>query len=575
MTRTIFRLSVMLVFITAMSVSAFGQKNKPAPAPHAAPSQHSAPAQHAAPAHAAPAQHTAPGSAAHTGMPGRTTQTHTTAGAAGHTTAAKPGTTGAKPGTTGAHTTTAAKPGTTGAKPGAAAGAKPGGAAGAHTTATKPGGAAGAHAAAKAPAGKTVALKGGGKANVRPNGSVRSVDKNGMHIERGVHGNRTVVREHNGARVVTTGRHGGYVQRAYVSRGGHSYYSRTYYRNGVYHSGVYRGYYYGGYHYYGYYNPYYYGPAYYGWAYNPWPGPGIAWGVGAWGWGGAPWYGYYGGYFAPYPVYPSAAFWLTDYLISANLQAAYAAQAEANASAAANANAAAANANAAAANANNAAAGDASADNGGGQASGGGQVALSPEVKQAIAEEVKAELAAQQAQASKGGASSGGAAASGAAAGGAEAQEVPPALDPARRTFVVSSDLTVVADGNECSLTQGDVITRLTDTPDADQKVNASVSASKKSDCGAGKVVAVSVDDLQEMHNHFQESLDAGMKSLAEKQGTNGMPKSPDTKTTASDIQAPPPDTSAGKTIDQQNSDADQAETEAKQDASASNSGGK
>ena len=29
---------------------------------------------------------------------------------------------------------------------------------------------------------------------------------------------------------------------------------------------------------------------------------------------------------APYPVYPSAAFWLTDYLVSASLQAAYAEQ---------------------------------------------------------------------------------------------------------------------------------------------------------------------------------------------------------------------------------------------------------
>ena len=34
-------------------------------------------------------------------------------------------------------------------------------------------------------------------------------------------------------------------------------------------------------------------------------------------------------FFAPYPVYPSAAFWLTDYVISQNLQAAYAAQQEA------------------------------------------------------------------------------------------------------------------------------------------------------------------------------------------------------------------------------------------------------
>jgi len=53
------------------------------------------------------------------------------------------------------------------------------------------------------------------------------------------------------------------------------------------------------------------------------------------------------------------------------------------------------------------------------------------------------------------------------------------ALDPARRTFVVDSDLSVVSNGQECGLTAGDVITRLTDTPDADNMVNASVSASK------------------------------------------------------------------------------------------------
>ena len=44
---------------------------------------------------------------------------------------------------------------------------------------------------------------------------------------------------------------------------------------------------------------------------------------------GNPWYGYYGYYFQPYPVYPSAAFWLTDYIISQDLQAAYAANQEA------------------------------------------------------------------------------------------------------------------------------------------------------------------------------------------------------------------------------------------------------
>lgn len=369
-----------------------------------------------------------------------------------------------------------------------------------------------------------------------------------MQISHGMHGGRTIVSTHNGARIVTTGRHGGYVQRAYVTRGGRSYYSRTYYYHGAYRTGVYRGYYWGGHPYYGYYNPYWYHPAFYGWAYNPWPAP-VYWG---WGWGGAPWYGFYGGYFAPYPVYPTAAFWLTDYLISANLQAAYAARQEANADAA------------------NAAAGDDQAANNAPAAApaNGGQVALSPEVKQAIADEVKAQIAAQQAQAGQP-----------APAGGAQAvpaaatNEVPPALDPARRTFVVDTELDVVADGQECALTQGDVITRLTDTPDQDQKVNVSIASSKKSDCASGKSVLVSVDDLQEMHNHFEEQLTEGMKTLASKQGTGGLPKSPDTSTTASDVPPPPPDKSAGQALDDQEKSADQTEAQVKQEAASSGGG--
>jgi hypothetical protein len=151
---------------------------------------------------------------------------------------------------------------------------------------------------------------------------------------------------------------------------------------------------------------------------------------------------------------------------------------------------------------------------------------------------------------------------------------VPPALDPARRTFVVDTDVAVVADGQECSLTSGDVITRLTDTPDDDQKVNVSIASSKKGDCAAGKMVAVSVDDLQEMRNHFQEKLDDGMKTLASKQGTGGLPKAPDTSTTASDVPPPPEDKSAAKTLADQDADADKTEAEVKQEAASSGGGG-
>jgi hypothetical protein len=395
-------------------------------------------------------------------------------------------------------------------------------------------------------------LKGGGAASIRPNGQIRSINRNGMQINHGLHGGRTIVGTHNGVRVVSNGRRGGYVQRAYVTRGGRSYYSRTYYYHGEYRTGVYVGYRWGGYNYYGYSHPFWFHPGFYGWAYNPWVAP-VYWG---WGWGGAPWYGYYGGYFAPYPVYPSAAFWLTDYLISANLQAAYAAQAEANAAAAQGAGDADAPS-------------DQAASNGQAAAAPSGPVALSPEVKQAIADEVKAQLAAAQTQAATQGGSSGGAQAAPAAA----SDQVPPALDPAHRIFIVASELDVVADGQECALTQGDVINRLTDTPDGDQKVSVSVSSAKKGDCGAGKTVLVAVDDLQEMHNHFAEQLDSGMKDMAAKAGTGGMPKAPDTSTVASDVPPPAPDKSASQALADQDKAADQTEADVKAQA-ASSSGG-
>lgn len=394
--------------------------------------------------------------------------------------------------------------------------------------------------------GRQVSLRGGGSAVMRPNGQIRSINHNGMQINHGINGNRTVVSYHNGARIVTTGRNSGYVQRAYVTRGTSTYVSRTVVVNHVTYTSVYRSYSYGGYCcYYGYHPAYYYAPVYYGWAYNPWPAPVYF----AWGWGAAPWYGYYGGYFAPYPVYPSAAFWLTDYLIAANLQAAYQARAAAAASA--------------------------SGDSGEGYqqrqqyqpsgndnaASNSGQVTLTPEVKEAIAEEVKAQLAAQQAAAQQ--TTSG----TSQSTTSTPSQDVPAALDPARHTFIVASDLTVSSDGQECQLTAGDVIKRTSDTPDEDRKVTAVVSASKKSDCAVGQEIAITVDDLQEMHNKFEEQFDNGMKDLANKQGKDGIPKAPDTKTTPSDVPPPPPDNNAAKALQDQQSAADQTDAQVMKEA--------
>src|SRR6266852_2407234 len=419
------------------------------------------------------------------------------------------------------------------------------------------GGAAGANR--HQPAGsKTVALKSGGKATFRKDGKVRSVQTaKGMKIEHGVHGGRRIESTHNGRKVVSMGKRGGYSQRAYYSHGGRTYVQRTYYVGGQSYAYGYSSYYYGGYPYYGYAPSYYYGPGYYGWAYNPWPAP-VTYG---WGWGGSPWYGYYGPYFQPYPVYPTAAFWLTDYLIAANLQAAYAAQAaESGDTGPAPLATQSADEIASLWTTDPLIAANLEAAYGpymfgtAAPAAKGSATGLSAAVKQAIADQVKQEIAAEQA-AAKGGDQK--------PAGG---EQVPAALDPKIRYFVVSSDLdATTSDGVECQLTPGDVVYRSGDTPDDDHMVDATVKSSKKDNCAAGVSVGVETGDLQEMHNQLRIQMDAGLKTLAEKQGKDGIPAAPDTKTQAGEVPPPAPDTNVANDLQQQKKDADQAEAEAQQ----------
>jgi len=554
---------LVLLLLLIVPALAFGQhKTSNAPAPKAsAPAQHASAPKASAPSHGSAPQHSAaPNRQAAGGSRSTASGSHTNtpAGRPNNATAGRSNTTAGRPNTAGARGNTATgRANTAGANRGNTAGANRGNTAAGRTNApagrnnaaagNAGRGAANTRAGAShTPPGRQVSLKGGGSAHMRPNGQIRSVNRNGMHIEHGMHGGRHIESTHNGVRVVSNGRRGGFVQRAYVTRGGHSYYSRTYYRGGRAYAGVYRGYYYGGHPYYGYYPSYYYGPAYYGWAYNPWPAP-VAYG---WGWGGAPWYGYYGAYFTPYPVYPSAAFWLTDYLVAASLQAAYAAQAEANTEGwllrpYQNQDLLVASLLAPPAPADTA--------------------KLSPEIKKVLADEVKGALAEEQAEAAKGKSSSGAAPAS--------KDEAPPALNANFKTFMVTTDLSLVADGEECALSNGDVVERTSDSPDADQNINVKVLASTKSDCAVGKEGPIAMDDLQEMYNSFREQLKDGMGELAKKQGTGGLPKAPDTSTTAGDVPAPDPDKSAEKALQDQQKAADQTEADVKQEAGSGGGG--
>jgi len=491
------------------------------------------------------------------------------------------GTTGANAKTTTGVGTNAKNANTTGAgnKAGGAGakGAATGGA-GAGKVATTGGAGAGKGAATGAGAGKGAAggaakgnntpgthtLANGGTKTVRPNGS--AVEKNksgkvtgvttskgttakmdahgrathitnakGTNINRGPNGGRRVESARaNHGRVVSNGKRGGFSERRF-NRGGREYARRSYYRNGRYYGRVYRPYYYGGYGYYGYVSPYYYGPAYYGWAYNPWPAPVYY----SWGWGGAPWYQPYGYYFQPYPYYPSPAWWITDFVVAASLQAAAEAAAEGN------------NMNGEPGFVYASAHLQAKKDD-------GKSAVLTKELKDAIAEQVKLIIADEKAEA----------AAQGTAAADPGKDHVPPSLDPRFTLFMAQSDLSLDTDDGACALTPGDVVRRTEDTPDADTMVAVEVVSSKKDDCAIGTASKMKVDDVEEMHDSFRQQVDDGLKSLAENKGKGGIPNGPDATTKAVPEGQTAPDLTVADDLKQAEAEADETEKDV-QDASS------
>jgi len=433
------------------------------------------------------------------------------------TNTAKPGTTTARPGNAGA-----TRPGTTpGARPGTTTTARPGTTVRSTTVTTTR-----TTTVPRVPQ-RTIRDVGGHRVGYDAGGHVRTIQtRSGATVYRGAHGGYRVVRElPGGRRVVFAGRNYGHMERAYV-RG---YRMRTYYEHGVYRAVVYRPYAWGGRSYYIYAPAYYYRPAYYGWAYSAWGRPVYY----QWGWAGNPWYGYYGGYFAPAPFYPGADLWLADYILAENLKMAYDAQ-------------------------QNAAEGVPAA----------GSVPeyndkLTPEVKQMIAEEVKQQLMAEKA-----------AAGVGSPASPETPTSAPPALDPNRTVFVVSSSLDVAIPTGDCELTAGDVINRIDDTPDSGGLVQVRVAASKQGDCAQGSKPSVQVADLQDMSNQFREKLDSGLQELAANSGKNGLPAAPDTSTSAApDVPTPAPDKDVYAQMQGLQKEADQAQQDVNRQ-SASGVGG-
>lgn len=492
---------------------ASAQEKKEAPVKKAAPAKPAAPA----------AKTAAPGAAAKTaGGPTAAAHGPTTATPHGSTTSAPHGATTAAthgPTTSGAHSATTA--------------AAHGGL-NSHVTEGPghpvPGGRspmAGHGGPASLPTGnRIVHSPGGSEVRMRPNGRPGDVHlaNRGMDIHHGLAGERRVeVMRADHSRIVAERGGRGYVQRPYMYHGrefGH----RTYYYRGRAYDRFYERHLYHGV-YLDVYSPaVYYRPAFYGWAYNPWAAP-IAY---SWGWGGNPWYGYYGGYFTPYPVYPSASVWLTDYMISQTLASAYQAQADAAAQTQA--------------------------------AIAAGAAPLTPQVKDMIAAEVQRQIALENAEVQ------GAQAAAIADPGSSSIQRM--LTDNIQHVFVAGSSIDVTdASGAECAITQGDAL-QLAGPTSADATAATLVVLSSKGgqECRTGSNVTVALNDLQDMQNHMRETIDQGMGELQSKQG-KGLPPLPASAAAppvkaAFAQEAPPPDATAGAQLAEQAQQADQAEKE-------------
>ena len=379
--------------------------------------------------------------------------------------------------------------------------------------------------------------KSGSMVRTRANGKPSDVHdaKTGTNVHHGLNGNRRVSVNHpDHSRVVSEKGRAGYVQHPYKYHG-HDLGRRTYSYHGHAYSHDYYGYGFRGMYLDVYAPGLYFNPYFYGWAYNPWAMP-IAFG---WGWGGSPWFGYYGYYFTPYDSYPSASYWLTDYMISEDLQADYAAQQDAG-------------------------------EVDGAAPAAGGPPELTPEVKQQIADEVRTQLALENQEAQQ----------------NANNQDVDPGSSSVDRMFadagkgkphilVAGAPLDVVdSSGTECSLSDGDVLALRT-APATDAKAaDVVVLASKGGqECQKQATVSIALDDLQEMQNSMRAIIDQGLQELQAKQGTGGLPAEPASAKTAPaqaqyDAIAPPPDPNADSAIQQQAQQGDQAEKDVTTEAS-------
>jgi hypothetical protein len=326
--------------------------------------------------------------------------------------------------------------------------------------------------------------------------------RNGMTIHHGLDGGRRIlVEQPDHSRIFATTRGLPYVQHPFVFRG-RVLNHRTYPVGGQLVHLFYRPYNFGGTPLDVYAPTRYYQPQFYQQASSPFAAPmPFRWPYAN---GATPWYGYYKGYFTPDTSYTTPTAWLADFVLGASLAVAYTTEKPTAPPPAA-----------------------------------GAGPAVTPEVKQMVADEVGHQLKEESVEAQQSAANR-----DPPPGAGGVVQEL---SDGQSHVFVVGSDLDLVdPTGRRCMISEGDVV-QVVSAPRADTSTAGAVVLASKGgeECQRAAQVQIAVADLQEMQNHMRETIDLGMAST-------DAGKKAATATPAFAAAAPPPDPNTAHEIEQQ-----------------------
>ena len=333
-------------------------------------------------------------------------------------------------------------------------------------------------------------------------GSILAVanPRNGMLIQHGVDGSRRIlVSQPDRTRIFASSRGIEYVQHPYTYRG-RAYDHRTYYFQG---RTVHR-----------YYRPYRYGGATLD-AYAPtrfYPMNFYRWTVSSfrptpiqWNYTNQPWFRYYRGYFTPDAAYSSPLGWLADFVIGASLVTAYNAAQQSQQP----------------------------------PPPPDGTSAITPEVKQMLAEEFRRQINQEVIEAQQNASNI----SPPPGAGGVVAE----LRDGQTHVFMVGSDLDLVdASGRRCMMSEGDAVAVVSPVKADTNTADAIVMSSKGgNECERSVRVQLALNDVQEVQNYTREAMDQGLAS------TNAAKTVP-AVTPAFAQAGPPADPNAAQEIEQQ-----------------------